>query len=578
MKIKVYPDLHTGGSIASVVTDHQTLLSQHTFVADERDADIVMVHASSQSKQDPDITYTHGLYPTQDRRWEKPYAEINASIFTNIANSLSAVAVSSWGGRLIKRYTGLQPHIIHNGIFYKDYLRKGKQSGPVLWGKTVINPVCDPTDFVALASQTKDHFVSFLDLDNCHKIQSLNRTDLRKYLQTCSMLVATTKENDSLLVMEAMACGVPVLAYDWGMAHERLTHKQGCYLVPPGNMTALLTGYTYLKQNWLIQSEIAHTVAGWFDWEVQKPKLESLLTQTLRQKQEPAKVSIIIPCHNYGAYVKQAIQSAQQQTIPCEVIVVDDGSTDDSLSIINEAHPDQIITHKNAQGVSNARNDGIEKASGNFIVCLDADDMLLPDFIETLLKGFKKRDTAICFAPIALIDKDGADLAQVMFRKAPDMEKHKKGTNQVPSCCMFRKTWWERADGYDVFLHFVEDANLWLKMFLLGGQVNQVTQKPLMLYRNHGANNSLKPASPWNIFHTQQVLANDSFTIVLIGDEKQLYPAYWRLKELPYAISLYPDTITKPANYLVLSPSENVAHQVKEKISQWIQLFSYQPA
>jgi glycosyltransferase involved in cell wall biosynthesis len=577
MKIKVYPDTSVSGSIAYVVADQKQLLSQHTFVEDESSADLIITHASSQSKLSPDITYTHGLYPTQDTRWSKTYSLINQRIFDNIANSLQAVAVSRWGGYLIKRYTGVQPHIIHNGIFYNDYLRKGNPKGPALWGKTVINPVCDPAGFISLAQNNKDTFVSFLDLPNCQKIKPLNRLDLRKYLQGCSVLVATTKENDSLLIMEAMASGVPVLAYDWGMAHERLTHQQGCYLVAPNDTAGLMEGYLYLKKNWHFQSEVAHTVAGFFDWERQKPKLEALFTQTLQEKQAPTRVSIVIPCHNYAPYVKQAIESAQQQTYPCEVIVVDDGSTDDSISAIREANPSKIIHNVSTQGVSQARNAGIDSANGNFIVCLDADDVLLPTFVETLLKGFTKRNISITYAPITLMDKDGFDLRQIMFSKPVDVTQHKQGLNQVPSCCMFRKTWWERCDGYDSYLSFTEDANLWLKMFLLGGKAVQVTQKPLMKYRRHGDNNSLKPTAPWTIFHEQPVLSNELLTLILVGEGMALYHAYWRLKELPYPINFHSDTIN-PKNYLVLSPNENIQEQAKEKIAQWTQLFSYPPA
>lgn len=581
MKIKVNPNHAVLGGIGSVVADHKILLNNHTFVERENDADLIINHASAESHLSPDITYTHGIYPTQDKKWTAPYSQINKKIFENIANSLQVAAVSTWGGGLIKRYCGIQPHIIHNGIFYNEYKRGGSKTGPVLWGKTSINPVCDPTDFNILTERVKDNFVSFVDLPHTHKIKPLQRTDLKSFLRTCSLLVATTKENDSLLIMEAMASGIPVLAYDWGMAKERLTHKQGCYLVSPHNLTELLNGYAYLKQNWQLQSEIAHTVAGWFDWELQKPKLERLLDQTLREKEAPNTVSIIIPCHNYGAYVKQAIHSAKNQTVPCEVIVVDDGSTDNSLQVILEQKPDQVITHNTAQGVSVARNKGIEKAKGSLIVCLDADDVLEPSFVETMLTGFTKRKVAICFSPLKLIDEHGNALPHKMFTRAPDIVLHKQGQNQVPSCCMFRKSWWARADGYDHFLSFTEDANLWLKMFLLDGIAVRVTQEALVNYRRHSTNNSLKPGSPWLIFHEHKVISDDSLTFVLVGDSDDLniYHAYWRLKELPYGISVYNEGVTKPTkNFIILSPTANIQELAMEKLNTWTQLFSYQPA
>lgn len=575
MKIKVYPDSPLDGGVGSVVADHKALLFNHTFVEHERDADLIVVHANAKSQEDPDITYTHGLYPTQDPRWGESFHITNEHIFYNIANSLRVAAVSKWGGALIKRYTGVNPAIIHNGIFYKNYERGGHKNGVVLWGKTTINPVCDPADFILLSQKVKGDFASFTQLPGTvRKAEPLQRNELPRFLRTCSILVATTKENDSLLIMEAMASGVPVLAYDWGMAKDRLSHKQGCYLVRPGNMAELIGGYHYLKENWQLQSEIARTVAGWFDWELQRPKLEALLTQTLHEKEEPIKVSIVIPCHNYGLYVKEAIQSAKNQTVPCEVIVIDDGSSDNSLEIIKEQKPDVLIEHGEARGVASARNAGIAKATGNMIVCLDADDILEPDFAEIMLTGFSHRNIAIAFSPINIIDHVGKSLGQTMFNRNPVIPLHKRGHNQVPSCCMFKKTWWERADGYDCFLSFTEDANLWLKMFLLKGFAVKVTGKPVMHYRRHKENNSLKPPSPWNIFTDQDVINNDDLSLVLIDqDEEKLKSSYWRLKELPYALHFFNELTVKPKNYFLLEPSDDIKSIALEQLKTWTQLF-----
>lgn len=120
MKIKTYPDSPLLGGVGSVVADHKALLFNHTFVEHESDADLIVVHASAQSQESPDITFTHGLYPTQDPRWSKAFHLSNDQIFYNVANSLQVAAVSKWGGALIKRHTGVNPHIINNGIFLRE--------------------------------------------------------------------------------------------------------------------------------------------------------------------------------------------------------------------------------------------------------------------------------------------------------------------------------------------------------------------------------------------------------------------------------------------------------------------------
>jgi glycosyltransferase involved in cell wall biosynthesis len=94
-------------------------------------------------------------------------------------------------------------------------------------------------------------------------------------------------------------------------------------------------------------------------------------------------VSVVIPCYNQARYLPDAIRSVHQQTHrPIECIVVDDGSTDGTSSIAAELGT-LVVTQANS-GVSAARNAGLAIARGDFIVFLDADDVLLPD---TLARG-----------------------------------------------------------------------------------------------------------------------------------------------------------------------------------------------
>lgn len=584
MKIKVLPEIDTAGlgGVRTVLEDHRRILVNHEFVDDEDDADIILVHVLDRGKYDPDITYTHGVYPTGNGKWEAWADEVNNRIFENIASSLAVVAVSCWGGSIIEQYTGCKPHIIHNGIFYDEYKHKGNKNGCVLWPKTSVNPTCDPASFIWLAKHGKGKFASIanLNLPNVESFGVQDRATTKKILSGCSICVGTTKEADSLMVMESMACGVPILAYNQGQARDRLKHLQGCYLVEPGDKPGLLKGLEYLQANWQVQSEAAYTFAGFFDWSIQGRKLEALLKETLKEKNKHAKVSIIIPCHNYAGFVGKAIQSAKSQTIPCEVVVVDDGSTDNSGDVIKRAKPNKIITHKVALGVSKARNDGIEKAKGNFIICLDADDMLEPDYAETVLAAFKNRKTAISYTPIRLVDRNDRSLGVKMFTEKRPEEMQIAGANIVPSCCMFRKLWWERADGFDELINFTEDANLWLKMFLLGADHVMATDIPKMLYRSHPRQNSRIHQPPWKIFgKNNKVFEPDPDEIgFILFDEGGLKPrqAIWRLKEIPgTAIRgiIYADDgkyrlNQELQNYLILEPTADIVDVIKKRLEE----------
>lgn len=97
-------------------------------------------------------------------------------------------------------------------------------------------------------------------------------------------------------------------------------------------------------------------------------------------------VSIIIPVYNKGDYLEETLRSALQQTWPNkEIIVIDDGSTDNSLEIAFST-PGLKIIYQDRKGASAARNRGIREAKGQYIQFLDADDLLHPEKIEKQLR------------------------------------------------------------------------------------------------------------------------------------------------------------------------------------------------
>ena len=102
-------------------------------------------------------------------------------------------------------------------------------------------------------------------------------------------------------------------------------------------------------------------------------------------------VSVIIPCFNHARYLDKAITSVLKQSYPhSEIIVVDDGSTEDIKSVTDN-YSDVIYIRQDNKGLPAARNTGIRKSKGNYLVFLDADDWLYPRALEKNLEHFKKR-------------------------------------------------------------------------------------------------------------------------------------------------------------------------------------------
>jgi len=114
----------------------------------------------------------------------------------------------------------------------------------------------------------------------------------------------------------------------------------------------------------------------------------------MRVKEKQTIVSVIIPCYNQANYLPETLESLFQQTYShWEAIIVNDGSPDDTEKIALEyVEKDQRIhyIYKDNGGLSSARNKGIEYARGEFILPLDADDIIKPEYIEKALDAFKQ--------------------------------------------------------------------------------------------------------------------------------------------------------------------------------------------
>ena len=127
-----------------------------------------------------------------------------------------------------------------------------------------------------------------------------------------------------------------------------------------------------------------------------------------------ALVSIVIPAFNSGLYIKKCLYSALAQTHKnLEIIVIDDGSEDDTLQICSEISDARLVIYSQSNsGVSVARNNGIKRATGEYVFFLDADDTLECDCIENLLALIKSNDCDIVCGSHRLIKTRNRNLNQ----------------------------------------------------------------------------------------------------------------------------------------------------------------------
>ncbi|MDP9024893.1 MAG: glycosyltransferase [Candidatus Eremiobacteraeota bacterium] len=199
-------------------------------------------------------------------------------------------------------------------------------------------------------------------------------------------------------------------------------------------------------------------------------------------------VSCVIPSYNYARYLRAAIESALGQTHrDIEVIVVDDGSTDESIEVLR-SYGDRIrwIAQAN-QGVSAARNAGIREARGEFIGFLDSDDAWRPTKIERQLSLMDDPEVGLVHCWVCEIDGDGRTLQIVGggMRGWPLVEHAQLQSTVLGggSGALLRRKCFDELGGFDVKLSMSADWDMWRRV--MGKYRVELVEEALLDYRIH---------------------------------------------------------------------------------------------
>ena len=192
------------------------------------------------------------------------------------------------------------------------------------------------------------------------------------------------------------------------------------------------------------------------------------------------KVSIIIPSYNQAQYLPEAIESALNQTVPCEIIVIDDGSTDNSLQIAKSyEYKGVIVVSQVNKGLASARNTGIMWATGDYILPLDADDILLPNCVERIIKIAETSKSDI-IAPS--FHTFGTSQEQVIIMSNPTIADFRIA-NRIGYFSAVKKQAFLDVGGYSPRMaEGYEDYHLWFNLLTRGKTITTIPEA-LVLYR-----------------------------------------------------------------------------------------------
>ena len=499
------PDQGDGG-IRRIVEAQIQWLPEYDIevVKDIKHADLVATHASVQAEievRKPWVVHTHGLY-WAEYNWPRWCHDVNRDVVKAMRKADIVTAPSKWVARAINRGMWIDAKVLYHGINPEDWEPKYSEDY-ILWNKTRIDPVCDPDPIEILAKMAPEmRFVTTFgaDLPNIIRTGKLPFDEAKQLIKSAGVYLCTTRETFGIGTLEAMAAGIPIVGWDWAGQHEIIEQGQTGRLVPPGDYEALMEAIKWALAN---RDEIgakARKIAlerfTWRDIMKNYADLYADMVQLKKTHNRKPKVSVVIPCYNLGRFLYNAVESIVQQSMTnWEIIIVDDASTDDSGAIADELESNHqritVIHNAENQYLAGALNTGIQAAKGQYIINVDADNMIAPDVLQRFAEALdESREFDIIYGgckfvledgvtPDMTVAPDGVSDWPVDFQYANQIRQR----NQLPSTSMFRREVWERTGGYRTRWLTAEDADFWTRATTLGFKPKFMGRKTTLIYR-----------------------------------------------------------------------------------------------
>lgn len=182
-------------------------------------------------------------------------------------------------------------------------------------------------------------------------------------------------------------------------------------------------------------------------------------------------VTVVIPVFNGAPFVGKAVESVRAQTIEdVEILVVDDGSTDGTQTVLADLHRTHDITwfQQDHGGPARSRNRGIESARGDFVALLDCDDVWLPDKLEAQLAVMRARpEVGLVHTDFDVVDEYGLVLDHVHARYSaePLVRAFVGGHTALPSTLIVRHELLKKVGALNPVLYGSEDADLTIRLY-----------------------------------------------------------------------------------------------------------------
>lgn len=515
------------GGIPRVVEAQVKHLSKFgiEIVEHEDEADLICCHTSippafvNRFPRKPIVLISHGMY-WSEFSWDNWALKSNTDQMESIRASDVVITCSDWVANSIRRHTSRHVEVINHGVDYEEWQSELINKDYVLWNKFRRDPVCDssPMNEVAALLPNIKFISTFGEKErNVVLVGELPFEDSKKLIQQAGVYLCTTRETFGIGTLEAMACGVPVVGFNWGGQAEFIEHKVDGWLATPGDINGLAEGIQWALANRETVSAAARRKAQTFNWERFAEQYARIFRETYEKKNKVGpRTSIIVTNYNLEKYLNDCLQSvADQSDDDWECIIVDDASpSPKGVEIAKQwAHDDRFKVVQNEKNVylAEARNIGIRLARGRYILPLDADDMLAPNTVSILGNALDSdRSIHVAYGGVFFVDEDGktpTDYGKEHGRNLPPgksswpfqfiHEQQIQQMNLLPYCSMYHKEAWEQTGGYRRRCRTAEDADMWVRFSSYGFRPKMVTDENTLIYRNREGSMSRTNNTEW---------------------------------------------------------------------------------
>ena len=258
-------------------------------------------------------------------------------------------------------------------------------------------------------------------------------------------------------------------------------------------------------------------------------KVSPLCGDRLRPS-EPVDLSVVIPCYNQGQFLVEAIASVERSAVErCELVIVNDGSTQprtiEVLDVLRHAGY-HIIDQANA-GLAATRNNGIHAARGRYILALDADNRVTPDFIASAIRVLNTE------AHVGVVYSDRLEFGLRSGRAVvPEFDIDALlWWNFIDACAVYRREIWQACDGYDASAAVLEDWEFWIAVAKRGWRFRKLSNvafeyrvRPNSMLRS--ADDKRLSSTCEYILRKHRELYEKQFGKVLIAGRTQLLTAW----------------------------------------------------